>query len=110
MAIPGAVIGQNGAQNGPQSQDNQAPDQYSKPSPNIQAPMAGPTAGPNNQGPMDQTDQDAPEQDSAIDQGAMNQVPAGPNGPGIPTQIPITPAPVTTRRLLSKITEWGASV
>lgn len=58
MVIPGAVIAQNA--------DDQVPDQNAKPSPNIQAP----TAGPNDQGPMDQ---DASDQDSALDQGQMNQ-------------------------------------
>src|ERR1039458_112440 len=91
MAIPGAVIAQNA--------NDRAPDQYSKPSPNIQAP----TPDPSNQGSMDQ-DQDAADQDSAMDpssmnpgpanQGSMNQAPAaGPNDPGSGDPSYNTPAP-----------------
>src|SRR5271168_2118982 len=63
MAIPGAVIAQNSAQ----GQYDQAPDQNSKPSPNI--PMQ---SGPSDQGV---TDQDAPDQDS-MNQDSMNQAPS----------------------------------
>ncbi len=66
MAIPGAVIAQNGGQN----PDNQGLDQNSKPSPSI------PMQAPNDQGSMDQ-DQD---QDSMGQvQGSMDQ---GPNDQG----------------------------
>ena len=89
IAIPSVVVAQNA-----QNSDDQAPDQSSKPSPNIQM-----------QGPSDQSsmDQDSMDQGSA-DQGSMNQgspnqapmnqVPTGgPNdsGPGTPTSN--APAP-----------------
>jgi len=60
MAVPGAVIAQNA--------DDQAPDQDSKPSPNVQM------QGPNDQSSMDQ---------DSMDQKSMDQAPAGgPNDPG----------------------------
>ncbi|MGB9084282.1 MAG: DUF6600 domain-containing protein, partial [Terriglobales bacterium] len=88
MAIPGAVIAQNVI-----AQNAQAPDQYSKPSPNIQM------QGPNDQGAADQdsadqnADQDAadrraaangnPSDGSSADQPSMSQGPMDPgsNGP-----------------------------
>jgi FecR protein len=82
IAIPGVVIAQN--------QDDQAPYQDSKPSPNIQ--MQGPSA----QGSMDQ---DATDQDSAKDQGSTNQgstnqgTVGGPNDPGSSNPSYNTPAP-----------------
>lgn len=100
MAIPGAVFAQN--------QNDQAPDPYSKPSPNIQAPMSGSNGVGNDQGAMGQDDAD---QDSAMGQGAtgqgsMNQAPpAGPNDPGFnnsdsgnagPEPSYNTPAPAET--------------
>src|SRR5208282_4409708 len=90
MAIPGAVIAQNGAQNNGQNQDDQAPVQDSKPSPNIQM------QGPNDQGSTDRDSMDQ-EQDSMnpgstnqdsmdqgpMNQGSMDQAPVGgPNDPG----------------------------
>jgi len=82
MATPGAVIGQNDGQNGAQNQDDQAPDQNSKPSPNIQAPTQAPVPGPNDQGPADQGSMDQDSMDRSMDQGSMNQAPAGgPNDP-----------------------------
>src|SRR5271156_5830494 len=85
MAIPGAVIAQNSAQ----GQYDQAPDQNSKPSPNI--PMQ---SGPSDQGV---TDQDAPDQDSMnqdSNQGLMNQAPSGgPNDPGPADPSSTAPAP-----------------
>jgi len=62
MAIPGAVIAQNVI-----AQNAQAPDQYSKPSPNIQM------QGPNDQGAADQdsADQNA-DQDAADRRAAAN--------------------------------------
>jgi hypothetical protein len=89
IAIPGAVMGQNGAPN----TDDQSPDQMSKPSPMIQAPMQG----PNDQGSMDQ---DSMDQDSTIqgsndqgpmNQGSMNQGPAQP-GSNDPSQSGSAPA------------------
>jgi len=80
MAIPGVVIGQNGAQNA----GDQAPDQNAKPSPNI------PMAGPNNQGSMDQDqDQNGADQDS-MEQGPANQ---GPINQGPPNQGPMNQGP-----------------
>jgi hypothetical protein len=88
MAIPGAVIAQNVI-----AQNAQAPDQYSKPSPNIQM------QGPNDQGAADQdsadqnADQDAadrraaangnPTDGSSADQPSVSQGPMDPgsNGP-----------------------------
>ena len=86
-AIPGAVVAQNS--------DDQAPDQYSKPSAGI------PMQGPNDQGSMDQ-DQDSMDQGS-MDQGSMNQAPTQPGsnepgpgnaGPGNPSSN--APAPTET--------------
>ncbi len=84
IAIPGAVIAQN--------QDDQVPDQNSKPSPNIQM-----------QGPNDQTstDQDA-DQDAAARRAAANGNPSGqtsdqtsdqPSGQPAMTPGPMDPGP-----------------
>ncbi|MFI5095391.1 MAG: DUF6600 domain-containing protein [Candidatus Acidiferrales bacterium] len=79
IAIPGAVSAQN--------PDDQTPDQYSKPSAGIQAPMQG----PNDQGSMDQDSMDQ----GSMDLGSMNQGPTEPGsnepGPGNPSYN--TPAP-----------------
>ncbi len=79
IAIPGVVLAQNA--------DDQAPDQDSKPSPNIQAPMPG----PNGQGSVDQ---DSMDQDS-MNQGSMNQGSAepGPNDTAAGDPSYNTPAP-----------------
>ncbi|MGD0212907.1 MAG: FecR family protein [Terriglobales bacterium] len=76
MAIPGAVVAQNDTQN----PNDQAPDQYAKPSPNIQAPAQSPMAGPNNPGPNDQSpaDQNSMDQDQdSMNPASMNQAPMG---------------------------------
>src|SRR5258707_14331288 len=70
MAIPGAVVIA-------QNSDDQAPDQYSKPSAGIQAEAT--VQGPNDQG---STDQDAIDQGS-MGQGSMDQ---GSNGQGSTNQ------------------------
>src|ERR1019366_1207533 len=75
IATPGVVIAQNA--------DDQAPDQYSKPSAGIQAPMQG----PNNQGSMDQ---------DSMDQGSMNQGPMEPGSNDQGNQSYDTPAPAET--------------
>jgi hypothetical protein len=60
IAIPGIVIAQN--------QDDQAPDQYAKPSPNVQM------QGPNDQGSIDQNSNGPGSMDQAPnDQDSMNQ-------------------------------------
>ena len=87
LAIPGAVLAQNGAQ-GAQYPDEQAPDQ-TKPSPGIQMPAPNGQApgdqAPNNQGSMSQ-DQDYPDQDSARPdeplQPAERSMDQGPNDQG----------------------------
>ncbi|MGB7331540.1 MAG: hypothetical protein WBD25_09145, partial [Terriglobales bacterium] len=86
IAIPGVVMAQN--------QDDQAPDQDAKPSPNIQ--MQAPNdQGSMNQGSMDQRSMgQGPNEQGQMDQGSMNQGSAGgPNdgGPGGPTSN--APAP-----------------
>jgi len=106
MAIPGAVIAQDSAQN----QDDQTPSQNTKPSPYIQAPVQAPAPGPNDQRPADPNSMDQNSNSNSTDRnsvdpnstdnGSMNQGPdAGPNeagsnnsGPGGPTSN--TPAPV----------------
>ena len=82
IAIPGVVIAQN--------PDDQAPDQYSKPSAGIQAPVQG----PNDQGSMDQDSMDQ----GSNDQGSMNQGPTEPgsNDQGSGNQSYDTPAPAET--------------
>jgi len=92
MAIPGAVVAQNDAQ----SQDDQAPYQDSKPSPNIQI------QSPSDQG-QDSMDQDSmgqsPSDQGSTNQGSTNQGPmgqapaAGPNDPGSSNPSYSTPAP-----------------
>ncbi len=67
IAIPGAVIAQ--------SQDDQAPDQNPKPSPNVQMP------GPNDQGPMDQDSADQADQDAAAARDAANGNPGDQHAP-----------------------------
>src|SRR6267378_4665658 len=88
MAIPGAVIAQN--------PDDQAPDQYSKPSAGIQAQMT--IQGPNDQG---SADQDAIDQGS-IDQGSKNQ---GSTQPGYNDQgsIQSSSAPVETNSGVARV-------
>jgi len=78
IAIPGAVVAQNS--------DDQTPDQDSKPSPNIQAPMPG----PNDQGSVDQ---------GSMDQGSMNQGTMEPGSNDASSGNPSynTPAPEETR-------------
>ena len=73
IAIPGVVIAQN--------PDDQMPDQDSKPSAGIQAPMQG----PNDQGPGDQ---------DSMDQGSMNQGSAqsGSNDQGLGNESSSAPA------------------
>src|ERR1039458_9024312 len=90
IATPGVVIAQNA--------DDQAPDQYSKPSAGIQAPMQG----PNNQGSMDQDsmDQGSMNQGSmnqgSMIQGSMNQDPMEPGSNDQGNQSYDTPAPAET--------------
>src|SRR5271154_2227825 len=79
IAIPGAVVAQN--------QNDQAPDQNAKPSPNIQAPAPAPMPGPNDQDHDSSMDQNQGQGQGAVDQGSMNQgsmnqaPTGGPNGP-----------------------------
>jgi hypothetical protein len=77
MAIPGSVIAQN--------QDDQAPDQNSKPSPNIQM-----------QGPNDQasTDQGAADQDAADRRAAANGNPSDQSAPQTSDRPAMTPGPM----------------